>query len=255
LSPLSVTASLAAEPTEQPPVVLIHGAGASAPVWTYWQRQLSAHGWASHGIDLRGHGCSDPTDLSRTSIWDYVDDVINLCAQFTRPPVVMGWSMGGHLAILAAGKSECTACVAFDPGTPSSTIDDSIELDYGVRSPQDIGYSVDGDHTLLGPSMPGLNPEELRLAQSSLCDESLLMVSERLRGIVVEPLPCPLLEVVGGHDDYYPKDSSYADIGIAEDKIVVPTASHWGLVLDRRVLRQLVPQVLEWLATRKEKPA
>ena len=244
---ISVTESLPTEPTERPPVVLIHGAGASALVWTYWQPEFTAHGWASHAIDLRGHGNSEPLDLSRTSIWDYVDDVINFCTQFKRPPVVMGWSMGGHVAILTTLKSECTACIAFDPGIPDTTVDDSVELEYGVQYPQEIGYSGDGDPALLAPHMPGLDPEELRLAQRSLCSESLLMASERARGIVAETIPCPLLEVLGGRDDYYPTDPSYADIGIADDKIIVPTASHWGLVLDRRVLRELVPQILKWL--------
>jgi len=217
-------------------------------VWTYWQREFAEHGRASYAIDLRGHGASDPLDLSRTSIWDYVDDVANLSSQFKGSPVVMGWSMRGHVAVLAAARGGFSACVAFDPDPPAATVDDSVALDYGVQQPQEIGYAVEGDPALLGASMPGLDLEELRIAQSSLCGESLMMASERKRGIVVETMPCPLLEVIGGYDDDYLDEPGYHDIGMADHQIMVSESSHWGLVLDRRVLAQLMPQVLEWLS-------
>ena len=56
----------------------------------------------SHAIDLRGHGESGRLDLSHTSMQDYADDVHSVLTQMSQPPVVMGWSMGGLVAMMVA---------------------------------------------------------------------------------------------------------------------------------------------------------
>ena len=116
-------------------------------------------------------------------------------------------------------------------------------LEHGLQTPEEIGYTLDGDPRLL-PHMPDLTTEERRIAQSSLCDESLLMRSQRMRGILIERMPCPMLEIIGGLDDYYPTEPSYHGVGLAGDQIYVSDSSHWGLALSRRVLATLLPQVL-----------
>src|SRR4051812_38939978 len=62
---IAVSARLPARGQGRPPVILVHGAANSAAVWTYWSAALAADGWPTYAIDLRGHGDSSPTDLSR----------------------------------------------------------------------------------------------------------------------------------------------------------------------------------------------
>src|SRR5918999_972788 len=97
---LTVSAVLQLHTTEAPPIILVHGAANAALVWTFWQQMLANAGWASYALDLRGHGRSAPLDLSRTSMHDYAADVRALAVQFKRPPVIMGWSMGGLVAMM-----------------------------------------------------------------------------------------------------------------------------------------------------------
>ena len=243
---LSVVTRLPSEPTGKPPVIFVHGAGTSAPVWTYWQAAFVEAGWPTYNLDLRGHGASGAVDLTRVGIFDYVDDVNTVAGQLGTPPVVVGWSMGGHVAAIAASGGRYVACVAIDPDPPADRVDESVELEYGLHTPEDIGYTLDGDPRLL-PHMPDLTTEERRIAQSSLCDESLLMRSQRMRGILIERMPCPMLEIIGGLADYYPTEPSYHGVGLADDQVYVADSSHWGLVLSRRVLATLLPQVLDWL--------
>ena len=243
---LSVFTKLPPEPTGRPPVIFVHGAGTSAPVWTYWQAAFVEAGWPTYNLDLRGHGASGAVDLTQVGIFDYVDDVNTLAGQLDASTVVVGWSMGGHIAVIAASRGGYAASVALDPDPPVDRVDDSVEMIYGLRIPEEIGYTLDGDPRLL-PHMPDLTMEERRIAQSSLCDESRLMGSQRRRGILIERMPCPMLEILGGLDDYYPTEPSYHGVGLAGDQVFVPDSSHWGLVLSRRVQAKLLPQVLDWL--------
>lgn len=243
---LSVTTQLPTVPTNKPPVIFVHGAGTSGSVWAFWQKAFVQAGWPTYNLDLRGHGNSDPVDLSRTSIFDYVADVDAVAGQLKTAPVVIGWSMGGHVAVIAASQGGYSACVALDPDPPVDKIDDSVELVYDQYTPEEIGYVLDGDPDLL-QGMPDLTTEERRIAQSSLCSESELMGSERRKGILIEGMPCPLLEILGGLDGYYPTEPSYRGIGMANHQIYVRESSHWGLMLNRRSLSTLLPQVLDWL--------
>ncbi len=68
MGPKDSTSSIPSESNPLPPIVLIHGAANSAGVWTFWQGALAARGWASHAVDLRGHGAGEPADLSHTTM-------------------------------------------------------------------------------------------------------------------------------------------------------------------------------------------
>ena len=157
-----------------------------------------------------------------------------------------GGAWGGHIAVIAASRGGYAGCVALDPDPPVDRVDESVEMEYGVQTPEEIGYTLDGDPRQL-PHMPDLTLEERRIGQSSLCSESTLVASQRRRGIIIERMPCPMLEIMGGLDDYYPTEPSYYGVGLADDRIIVPDSSHWGLALSRRVLAELIPKVLDWL--------
>lgn len=96
---LACTALLCHGPQAHPPVLLIHGSANSAGVWSLWQQALARHGWSSYALDLRGHGRSPAIDLAQVSMTDYAQDVQVLVAQLRQPPVLIGWSMGGLVAL------------------------------------------------------------------------------------------------------------------------------------------------------------
>ena len=128
----SVTVALPEGRSERPPIVLVHGAANSAVVWTLWQRELAARGWPSYAVDLRGHGRSDPIDLSSTSMADYADDVRSIAGELARKPVVIGWSMGGLVTLMVAAAGDAAACVALAPSVPARTRDPSIAVRPGT---------------------------------------------------------------------------------------------------------------------------
>ena len=97
------------------PYVLVHGAANSSKVWTLWQQELAAVGSPSWAPDLRGHGDSPCSDLSEVSMADYEADVQSIIRQIGRPPVLVGWSMGGLVAMMVAASGVASACVTLAP--------------------------------------------------------------------------------------------------------------------------------------------
>lgn len=230
-------------PTNNPPIVLVHGAANSAGVWTYWQQELAARGFASYALDLRGHGAASPIDLSRVGMGDYADDVRD-AIQLDAKPVVVGWSMGGLVAMMAAAGGDAIACVAFAPSLPARAIDASVALRDGDFGPEEYGItSMDSDDQ---PAMPDLDREERGIALASLCNESRRARDERKRGVVIESLPCPLLIVTGSADRQFPT-STYDNLWLPAERIEVAGASHWGLVLSRRAIAGAVDDVVGWM--------
>lgn len=243
---IAVTSAHPTTPSESPPVVLVHGAANSAVVWTYWQKALAAEGWESHAVDLRGHGKSEPIDLSSTSMADYADDVRGVVAGLDRKPIVMGWSMGGLVAMMVAASGHAVACVALAPSTPTRTRDATAPLRHGTFGAEFYGItSHDPDDQ---PAMPDLDREERVIALSSLGLESQYARDDRKAGIVIESLPCPLLIVTGSADRLWHRDK-YDDLWLDADRFEVDGASHWGLVLSRRAIEVAVGKVVGWLDT------
>jgi pimeloyl-ACP methyl ester carboxylesterase len=244
---LAVHGVLPAGPVGRPPIVFVHGAANSARVWTLWQRATAGHGWPSYALDLRGHGASPAADLGSTTMTDYADDVGYVVQAMAATPVLVGWSMGGLVALVAAARGGVAAVVALAPSPPARARDGTVTLRSGTFGPEE--YGITGRDPLDQPTMPDLAADERAIALASLGRESRLARDERKAGIVVEALPCPALVVAGSADASYPP-SAYRALPVAADRLDIEGASHWGLVLGRRALDRLVPAVVAWLAPR-----
>jgi pimeloyl-ACP methyl ester carboxylesterase len=241
---IAVSTTLPLKDRGHPPVVLIHGAANSAAVWAFWAPRLAAEGWPAYALNLRGHGASAPIDLALTGMADYLDDVRRVVEQLRRRPAIVGWSMGGLVALMAGAAGLAEAVVGLAPSRPARALDPAVALREGEFGPEEYGItSRDPDDQ---PAMPDLDREERAVALGSLGKESRYARDDRQRGIVVEQLPCPLLVVTGTLDRQWPRER-YADLHLPADHLVAEGASHWGLVLNRRALDQLVPAILRWL--------
>ena len=91
-----------------PALVILHGLFGSANNWRHLAQQLS-NDYPVHALDLRNHGTS-PHDAYMTytdmagDVADYLDHAL------TRPPVLIGHSMGGKAAMrLALAEGDCLA--------------------------------------------------------------------------------------------------------------------------------------------------
>ncbi len=81
------------------PLLFIHGAMHTAQCWNvHFLDYFAEHGYASHAINLRGHGNSEGAERLRwTRIADFVEDIANTVQQLPVPPILIGHSMGGFI--------------------------------------------------------------------------------------------------------------------------------------------------------------
>ena len=214
-------------------------------VWRFWQRELEALGWQVLAIDLRGHGAGQPADLAVTRMRDYADDVAAAAEQCPSKPILIGWSMGGLVAMLVAAWGLAAACVGLAPSAPALREDQAMPLREGVFGSAE--YGITSPDPAQQPAMPALDLEERAIALGSLALESRLARDERKRGIVIRELPCTLL-IVTAEWEAERQRCTYTELRLPAEYHTVEACSHWGLVLNRRALAGLVPMVARWMA-------
>lgn len=91
-----------------PPVLLLHGWGASIYMWRGWFSPLAAAGYRVIALDLPGHGMSDKPDVpGRYTLDALLAVVVELIALERLPaPHVVAQSMGGTIALALAARDD-----------------------------------------------------------------------------------------------------------------------------------------------------
>ena len=98
---LSLTADVAG-PRGAPTVVLGHGGGQTRHSWDRCEQQLARAGYFAINYDLRGHGDSDWSPDGDYAIETRARDLIAVAGQGSAPVALVGASLGGITALVAA---------------------------------------------------------------------------------------------------------------------------------------------------------
>jgi pimeloyl-ACP methyl ester carboxylesterase len=244
-----------------PPLLLIHGAANGAWIWERWRAQFKALEWQANVLDLRGHGRSLPTDLSETTMEDYLADVESVARQIEASarehPVIGGWSMGGLIAMMyAAAHPETPALLLFAPSPPLQVQGRGSAAEVRATPSAPFGPELYGvfpdDQERSSEALFDLTPEEqaavLRNSRGAL--ESGFARRQRKRGISIShgAIRCPTLVVYGERDPHFPPDlNRRLALFLAADTLPAPGAGHWGVVYSETTVPALAPKVDAWL--------
>jgi pimeloyl-ACP methyl ester carboxylesterase len=134
--------------TEHPhPVVLIHGAWHGAWCWEgTFLDFFAARGFRVVAVSLRGHGSSalGGTPLWRTSIADYLADVVSIVEKLPAAPILIGHSMGGFVVQKYLERRHAPAGVLLAPTPPRGQLRSLARLarEHPLRS---LHFGVTGD--------------------------------------------------------------------------------------------------------------
>jgi pimeloyl-ACP methyl ester carboxylesterase len=93
-----------------PTVLLLHGGGQTRHAWRATAEQIARAGRVAYAVDQRGHGESAWIANGAYTFFDYADDARAVAEAIARQsgtrPSMIGASLGGIAALLAAGDAE-----------------------------------------------------------------------------------------------------------------------------------------------------
>ena len=226
-------------------IVMVHGAFCGGWAFERFRAPFEAAGFAVKAPDLRGHGEGAPAGaVVGVSMTDYAADVARLCADEAAPPVLLGHSMGGLVAQLAARKAQIRALVLLAPSPPWGVAGSSLEEAATAFGVQMIGPFSSGalppDRGLMRAySLDRMPRAEQEAAVARLRPESALAVRETLNwwldpfmttSVGPGAITAPSLVIAGEADVVHSAATARATaerIGAACK--VMPGMSHWLL--------------------------
>ena len=268
-------------PRSAPPVVLVHGGAAHARWWDHLGPLLAADGPPGPhqvvALDLTGHGDADHRPSYRLDTW--AREVVAAAAHAggDHPPVLVGHSMGGLVAVAAAARADVAGLAIIDAPIrpPRSRASDAPQDERGSaaqqRQPRRPSLHPDRDtaraHFRLIPPQPPPPPFVLEhVAEHSLrpttqgwtwkFDPELLATSEDPAdqdvGALLAATSCPAALIHGAHSTIVDEEV-LAHAGAARPdlaRVSIPAAHH-HVPLDQplALLAALRTLLATWTAT------
>jgi dienelactone hydrolase len=199
-------------------VLLVHGAGSGPWVFDHWAEDLPAV-FSLAVVDLQ-----EGLDVARASMDDYRDRVVAVMRSTQGPVALVGWSMGGLVALMAVREVQPRALVLLEPSPPGEIqgFDPQAPTDPGTFNPENV----------YGPF-----PESMPARP-----ESSLARGERKQGIAVPAVDCPTL-IVSGDEFREDRGERVAALYRARHQNC-PGLSHWDLLLRTEVRESIASFLL-----------
>src|SRR3990167_377652 len=111
------------------PVIMVHGAFCGGWVFERFRTPFEAAGHEVLTPDLPGHAAGTG-GVAGKSMADYAVAVAEVCKQASEPPILIGHSMGGPAAPMAAARAPVSALVLLAPSPPwgvsGSTMEEAV---------------------------------------------------------------------------------------------------------------------------------
>jgi pimeloyl-ACP methyl ester carboxylesterase len=167
-------------------IVMTHGAFCGGWVFDRFKTPFEVAGYEVTTPDLPGHGAGDLSGATAgVSMADYAQDLARFAADLPQPPVLLGHSMGGLVAQLAARRTPVAGLILLSPSPPwgvaAGTVEEAATA-FGVQllGPFATG-AIEPDRTLMRRySLDRLPRDEREAAVARLRPESAQAVREAL---------------------------------------------------------------------------
>ena len=240
-------------------IVMVHGAFCGGWAFEAFRAPFEAAGFEVLTPDLRGHGPDG--GVAGVSMSDYAADIAGLCAEQAEPPILLGHSMGGLVAQLAARKARIQALVLLAPSPPWGVATSSFEEAATAVGVQIMGAFSSGamepDRGLMRTySLNRMPKAEQDAAVARLCPESVTAIRETLNwwldpfmttSVGPGPIGAPALVICGERDVVHSPATARATaqrIGAAYQGMA--EMSHW--LVGEPGWDAVAARILAWLS-------
>jgi pimeloyl-ACP methyl ester carboxylesterase len=124
------------------PLVFVHGAFCGGWAFDTFRAPFEAAGYETHAPDLPfHHRDSDGASLAKTGVRHYAKAIADYCSALDGAPVLIGHSLGGLVAQMAATRMHAAALVLIAPSAPWGVLPTTIDETSGS-----LGLAMLGDY-------------------------------------------------------------------------------------------------------------
>jgi len=222
---------------------MVHGAFCAGWVFEDFRRPFEAAGHEVIAPDLPGHETgAKPSDVAGLSMRDYAAKVASVCADQSRPPVLIGHSLGGLVAQLVAARTPVEALILLAPSPPWGLTGASMEEGVSAVSLYALGpywaQAIAPDYAAARRYLFDRLPKaERRATFARMTAESGRALWETLNWWL-DPLAttlvpraavrAPVLALVGARDVIHPVATvRSATRRLGGETRILPAMSHW----------------------------
>jgi pimeloyl-ACP methyl ester carboxylesterase len=249
------------DPLDKPAVIMIHGAFCGGWAFDRFRQPFEAAGFECLAPDLRGHGVgAGRSGTAGVSMADYAADVADLVRAQVRPPILIGHSLGGLVAQMAALLAPVRGLILLAPSPPWGIAGGSLEEAVSAVSLYALGpfwlQAIDPDYASANLySLNRMAPPAREAVFARMTSESGRALWETLNWWLdpfmttqVGPIGAPALALSGGRDLVHPTFTvrQTAERLRAQTR-EFPEMSHW--LLAEPGWEAVADACLNWLAT------
>ena len=228
---------------QRAPILMAHGAFCGGWVFDRFAAPFRAAGHTVAAPDLPGHAAGAPQDAALgLSMADYAGAIAAAAQALPAPPVLIGHSLGGLVALLAAMRTRVAGVVLLAPSAPwgvtGSTMEEAVSAvslyalgPYWAQviEPDYAGFRRFAVDRLPGPERHALHAR-MRPESGRALFETLNWWLDPLMTTLARPeaIGAPILAIAGGRDVVHPLATvreTARRLGAVFE--LAPDMSHW----------------------------
>ena len=245
----------------KPVAIMVHGAFCGGWAFDAFRQPFEAAGYDCLTPDLRGH--TPGQSAAGASMADYAKDIAALIEAQATPPVLVGHSLGGLVAQMAAARAPVAALVLLAPSAPWGIAGGSLEEAVSAVSLYALGpfwlQAIEPAYPLARRySLDKLDKPGRKAIFNRMIPESGRALWETLNWwldpfmtsqVVPGRIKAPVLAMVGEHDLIHPPATvTQTARRIGGETRVMAGMSHW--LLSEPGWETVAGHCLEWLAAK-----